>query len=190
MEQDNNTVVRLSPLEESDTAEIRALAVSIWRTHYSSFVCTEQIEYMLQDRYTVDDLRPYIHDYNRSNSNKEQRQFTVLRVCGAIAGFLRTRVDDNDHAFFKVEELYLGEEYRGRGYGSLLLQKAESLASKHDGCKKLYLYVNRSNTLAVAVYQCKGFQIVKEQVFDIGHGFVMDDYRMEKDLVLLDDNPE
>ena len=36
---------------------------------------------------------------------------------------------------------------------------------------------------AIAAYKKKGFTIVREQKADIGHGFIMDDYVMEKALV-------
>lgn len=161
----------LSSLRASEIAEIRSLAVSIWREHYSSFLSNEQIEYMLQNKYTADDLLPYAR-------GKEDRWFLLLRVGNVLAGFLRARLD-NDCNSLKLEEIYLARRFRAQGYGSLLLSTAEKQAREH-GRKLLYLYVNRSNASSIVVYQQKGFQIVKAIVFDIGHGFVMDDYRMEK----------
>ena len=39
--------------------------------------------------------------------------------------------------------------------------------------------VNRNNTGSVAAYEKMGFQKVREQVAEIGGGYVMDDYIME-----------
>ena len=46
----------------------------------------------------------------------------------------------------------------------------------------LCLQVNRGNRDAIAAYQRYGFVIREARVFDIGGGFVMDDYVMEAPL--------
>ena len=47
----------------------------------------------------------------------------------------------------------------------------------------LYLNVNKHNENAIGFYRINGFSIVKEEVIDIGNGFVMDDYVFEKPLI-------
>lgn len=44
----------------------------------------------------------------------------------------------------------------------------------------LYLTVNRENAGSIAAYLAMGFRKVREQVTDIGEGYVMDDFIMEK----------
>ena len=46
----------------------------------------------------------------------------------------------------------------------------------------LFLQVNKQNTGAIGFYAAAGFTIARGAVFDIGSGFVMDDYVMEKRL--------
>ena len=58
----------------------------------------------------------------------------------------------------------------------------EQLARRR-GLKLLWLTVNKGNP-AVKAYERLGFRIAADLVMDIGGGFVMDDYRMEKPLVL------
>ncbi len=48
------------------------------------------------------------------------------------------------------------------------------------GHHSLWLQVNTKNTGAIVFYRAAGFRIVREAVFDIGGGFVMDDYLMAK----------
>ncbi len=50
------------------------------------------------------------------------------------------------------------------------------------GRHTLVLQVNKRNTGAIAFYRRAGFEVVREAVFDIGAGFVMDDYVMGKRL--------
>jgi ribosomal protein S18 acetylase RimI-like enzyme len=44
------------------------------------------------------------------------------------------------------------------------------------------LAVNKRNTAAIGSYRKYGFVVRESIVDDIGHGFVMDDYVMEKKL--------
>ena len=46
----------------------------------------------------------------------------------------------------------------------------------------IYLTVNRNNRHAYEVYLAKGFKVIAEECADIGFGFVMDDYIMEKEV--------
>ena len=57
----------------------------------------------------------------------------------------------------------------------------EQLARRR-GLNLLWLTVNKGNP-AVNAYERLGFRIATDLVMDIGVGFVMDDYRMEKLLV-------
>ncbi len=52
------------------------------------------------------------------------------------------------------------------------------------GAPAVWLQVNKRNERAIAAYLRAGFQIEKEAVFDIGGGFVMDDYVMTRGVSL------
>jgi ribosomal protein S18 acetylase RimI-like enzyme len=81
----------------------------------------------------------------------------------------------------KLQELYIAKNFRKRGNGTLLLHHAESLA-KQQSCGSIFLYVNRCNARAIRLYQSMGYEIANQQIFDIGQGYVMDDYRMVKNI--------
>jgi ribosomal protein S18 acetylase RimI-like enzyme len=63
----------------------------------------------------------------------------------------------------------------------MMLRHVEERA-RERGCRSLVLQVNKRNDIAVAFYRKAGFSVREEAVFDIGGGFVMDDYVMEKAL--------
>ena len=44
----------------------------------------------------------------------------------------------------------------------------------------MYLTVNKHNELGTRAYFAKGFEVIDSVETDIGEGFVMDDYIMEK----------
>jgi len=159
----------LEPLRESEIPEISRLARAIWRGHYTKIIGAAQVEYMLQNKYDSDDLKPYLSAY--------ERWFDVLRVNGELAGFLRC--SKHSPVALKLEEIYLASEHRGTGLGKALLLRAEALAHE-NGLGAVFLYVNRGNLNTVAAYRKSGFVVTESKVIDIGGGFVMDDYRMEK----------
>jgi GNAT superfamily N-acetyltransferase len=161
----------LEPLETSEIAEVCELARAIWRHHYATILSSAQIEYMLRQKYTQADLARY--------PGATDQWLDVLRVEGVLSGFLRTSLAHGEG--FRLEEIYLAQAVRGEGFGRLLLERAESLALEH-GRKRVFLRVNRANTDSIATYQRNGYVITRSEVFDIGHGFVMDDHLMEKSI--------
>ena len=55
------------------------------------------------------------------------------------------------------------------------------LCKKHN-LDKIWLTCNRNNTNTLNVYKHWGFKKVREEVADIGNGFVMDDYILEYEI--------
>lgn len=161
--------VLLDPLKAPDFSALRALARSIWHEHYASVISRDQIDYMLSRKYTPEDLSPYV--------NGRDRWFDVLRVDGEPRGFLRCQRERA--TVLKLSEIYLAKACRGQGLGQRLLRRAEDLAQA-AGCTSITLYVNRRNTLAIRAYERAGYAIRRECDVDIGNGYVMNDYLMEK----------
>lgn len=162
--------VFLSPLTPADFGTVAALADTIWRTHYSAMITMAQIEFMLAGRYTPERLRRYI--------DADDRWLELLTVDGVPVGYCSYALTDTPQEM-KLQELYLLPDYRGRGLGSFMLQHVETQA-RTRGCTALMLTVNKGNTDAIAIYRHAGFNVREEAVFDIGNGFVMDDYVMVK----------
>lgn len=81
---------------------------------------------------------------------------------------------------YKLQKLYVLPTEQKTGLGKVLLETVETVA-KSMGAIKLQLNVNRKN-VAKNFYERNGFTVVKEEDIDIGHGYYMNDYVMEKDL--------
>ena len=86
----------------------------------------------------------------------------------------------------KGRELFLSKIYvlssrRGLGYGKKAVQFVETVA-KELNLNKIALTVNKNNVNSIKAYEKIGFKNVGSVVQDIGNGFVMDDYKMEKTL--------
>jgi ribosomal protein S18 acetylase RimI-like enzyme len=163
----------LRPLEERDFDAVAAVARSIWLAHYTTLITTAQIEYMLGGRFAPDNLRLYLR--------AEDRWMDLLEVDGELAGYcsyaLTSEIEE-----MKLEQLYLAPHLHGLGLGASMLRHVERRAFDR-GSRTLILQVNKRNEKAIKLYRRAGFAVREEVVVDIGGGFVMDDYVMEKRLV-------
>jgi ribosomal protein S18 acetylase RimI-like enzyme len=164
--------IRLDALTAADFEELAQLAGTIWRAHYSKIISSAQVDYMLAGRYTPEKLRLYL--------NADDRWLMLLRLDNETIGYCSYALTGNPGEM-KLEQLYLLPELQGQGLGRLMLRHVEEQAQAR-GCRTLVLQVNKRNDIAVAFYRKAGFTVRKEAVFDIGGGFVMDDYVMEKAL--------
>lgn len=152
-------------------AGIAALAAIIWRAHYPGIISREQIEYMLARMYDVEVMRREL-----SNGIAYDR----LLLSGQLRGFA-SYGPNAAPGELKLHKLYVHPDCQRQGLGTLLLKHTEGVA-RHGGFKTIVLAVNKKNAGAVSAYRKHGFTIRDSVVVDIGGGFVMDDYVMEKPL--------
>lgn len=162
--------IHLDPLTDRDFDTVARLADTIWRGHYGRLISMAQIDYMLDGRYTAENLRRYI--------DSDMRWMRVLRVDGQAAGYCSWSLGERDDEV-KLEQLYLLPEHKGKGLGGLMMRTVED-ACRALGRPVLYLTVNKGNLDSIAIYRRSGFEVREEAVFDIGNGYVMDDYVMAK----------
>lgn len=172
------TDVTITPVTALDFPVLRELAGTIWRQHYTRIISAAQIDYMLAGRFKDELLREHIR--------AADRWLELLSVAGTPVGYcgyelaeMKGAGDEHNHAALKLGQLYVLESHRGMGLGKFMLRHVEGRA-RELGVEKLWLQVNKQNSGAIGFYRAAGFKVVREAVFDIGGGFVMDDYLMEK----------
>ncbi len=158
-------------LTPADFATVAALGDRIWRQHYAAIISMAQIEYMLAGRYTDAKLAAYV--------DAPDRWLLIVRAGDDPVGYFSyARVSPDE---VKLEQLYLIAAERGRGTGARMMAHVEAHA-RALGCRGVVLTVNKHNTSAIAVYAHRGYAVREAAVFDIGNGYVMDDYVMAKAL--------
>ena len=168
--------ITLTPVTEPNFPVLRQLADTIWRQHYVGIISVGQIDYMLAGRFTDEALRAHMQ--------AADKWLELLRVSGTPVGYCGYEVASGDRseaspAAMKLGQLYVLETHRGMGLGRFMLGHIESRA-RELGCRSLWLQVNKQNTGAIGFYRAAGLEVVREAVFEIGGGFVMDDYVMRK----------
>ena len=152
------------------------LARTIWTHHYVPIIGPEQVEYML-DR------------IQSAGAIKEQIEsgygYYLLYDNDNAVGYIAL-LEDRLHHKLMISKIYVEATKQGKGYGNQLLEFTKKKALQKD-IQTIWLTVNRHNSNSINWYQKRGFEIVDEKKFDIGNGFVMDDYVLEvatKDLLV------
>jgi ribosomal protein S18 acetylase RimI-like enzyme len=81
----------------------------------------------------------------------------------------------------KIHKIYVLPKTQGTGMGKQLFEVVKTKAQENQQTA-IFLNVNKYNN-AQNFYQKLGFTIIKEEVIDIGNGYVMDDYVMEVNII-------
>ena len=158
--------------EEKDLPIIKKLAETIWPVCYKDVISPEQITYMLDLIYSMPSLKSQL---------QKGHQFIIALQNDAPVGFASfSKKSDTEYTTFRLHKLYVLTTLQTKGIGSFLLDVVTA-QSKSAGAVLLELNVNKHNP-SIKFYNKKGFNIVKEEVIDIGNGYVMDDYVMAKTL--------
>jgi GNAT superfamily N-acetyltransferase len=160
--------IQIIPVSDENQIDmIERLAFEIWNQHFIPIIGKAQVDYMLakfQSKAAIADqiANGYLY-YLFDNGDQHIGYMAVLPQA--------------DRLF--LSKLYIVASGRGKGYGRQALAFLEKMAIE-KGADRISLTVNRHNGDTISAYERLGFQNVGTVVQDIGGGFVMDDYRMEK----------
>jgi ribosomal protein S18 acetylase RimI-like enzyme len=146
---------------------VEALAKEIWTEHYIPIIGRGQVDYMLARFQSMQAISEQI---------AMGYLYFLIEEEGQFVGYVS--VQPKEHELF-LSKIYVLSSCRGKGYGKKAVKFVEELA-KEKGLGKIVLTVNKNNTLAIKAYEAIGFKKIEAIVQDIGNGFVMDDYKMEK----------
>ena len=162
--------VSLRNASAEDTGLIRELSLRVWPQTYDAILSREQIRYMLNLMYSEAALHRQMRDGQR---------FYLICSADTPVGFASYSAPEPQ--LFKLHKFYLLPQQQGRGSGRAAMQQLINQI-KNEGAAFLQLNVNRNNP-ALEFYKKLGFTTVREEDIDIGGGFFMNDYVMEKKLV-------
>ena len=153
----------------SEIESVTALAHEIWNEHFVPIIGQAQVDYMLGKFQSIPAIGEQIAN---------GYQYYIVSEGGQGAGYVAV-VASPETSSAQLSKIYIKEEQRGRGLGKAAMEFVEDLCLKM-GIRKLWLTVNKHNTGSIAFYERVGWTNAGPTVQDIGGGFVMDDYKMEK----------
>lgn len=163
------TRVQLVPVTNAtQVADIARMAREVWNEFYVPLIGQAQVDYMVAKFQSAEAMQSQI------DSGYE---YFHIQQSGGNVGYTAIRHDAADARVF-ISKLYVLAAHRRSGAGRHTLALIECMARERRATR-LWLTVNKGNP-SVQAYERLGFRIVEALVMDIGHGYVMDDYKMEK----------
>ncbi len=153
----------------TDIPLIRELTFKVWPQTYAAIITKEQIDFMLEMMYSETSLQQQMND---------GCQFIIVHSESEPVGF--ASYQETVPSVFKLHKIYVLSSQQGKGTGRFVIDYIITNIEQW-GATALQLQVNRQNK-AKKFYEKLGFIVIEEANFDIGNGFFMNDYIMEKKL--------
>ena len=169
MQKNSHRQLTIRPASQKDIEAIRKIAFETWPLAYEKILGKEQLSYMLDRMYSVVSLMEQMNGHHSF--------FIAIQDIKPI-GFASYSVIDK--TIFKLQKLYVLPGKQKTGVGQKLLQSVENEAKKQGG-NRLQLNVNRNN-ISRQFYERNGFSIIGSDDIDIGAGFFMNDFIMQKEI--------
>lgn len=166
----NNLSVEIARVSTDDDIDcVATLATDIWTEHFTPIIGASQVKYMLKK-------------FQRSDVIKSQitsgAEYYLAKVENESVGYIGL-IPDLDARKMMLSKIYLKSSTRGKGVGKALLDYVEDKCVL-ENFSSLWLTVNKFNDGPITWYKRSGFFVIEEVKKDIGGGFFMDDYIMEK----------
>ena len=162
---------------DEQTHQLADMAGAIWREYWPAHIGAAQTEYMIEHFQSYEAIsrdmalptNPYEYWFVVVNQGEETER---------IVGFTGGHDEPETNRFF-ISKIYLLAEERGKHFAIRIIEFYTQLCQER-GFHAMYLTVNKHNDLGVRAYLGKGFETIESVETDIGEGFIMDDYIMEK----------
>ncbi|TAG21734.1 MAG: GNAT family N-acetyltransferase [Cytophagia bacterium] len=163
-------MITIRPATNAELRIVRQIAYATWPSTYGEILSMAQIEYMLELMYNLDTLQKQLEE--------KSQVFLLAFSSNEILGFASYELNYKDAASTKIHKIYMLPQAQGKGIGKALIEAIETTA-RQNGNDALILNVNQFNK-AVSFYERIGFKKAGNEVIDIGNGYVMDDFIMQK----------
>lgn len=164
--------MKLTALKIEQLPIVIGLTKKIWPVAYGEILSKAQLDYMIDKFYNETALRELIqkgHVFYLAQDDNDN-----------YVGFVSYEIN-SEPSKTKIHKIYVLPETQGTGLGRQFFELVKEKAIENHQ-KAIFLNVNKYNN-AIHFYTKLGFTKVKDEVIDIGNGYVMDDYVMEVDIV-------
>ena len=164
--------MKLTALKIEQLPIVIDLTKKIWPVAYGEILSKAQLDYMIDKFYNETALRELIQ--------KGHVFYLAQDDNGKEVGFVSYEINSEPNKT-KIHKIYVLPETQGTGLGRQFFELVKEKAIENQQ-NAIFLNVNKYNN-AIHFYTKLGFTKVKDEVIDIGNGYVMDDYVMEVDIL-------
>ena len=164
--------MKLTALKIEQLPIVIDLTKKIWPVAYGEILSKAQLDYMIDKFYNETALRELIqkgHVFYLAQDDNEK-----------YVGFVSYELNSEPNKT-KIHKIYVLPETQGTGLGRQFFELVKEKAIENNQ-NAIFLNVNKYNN-AIHFYTKLGFVKVKDEIIDIGNGYVMDDYVMEVDIL-------
>ena len=152
--------------QHENLEDLEKLATFVWHESYGELLGNAQIEYMLGKF------------QNREAFERQLTEGYVYRIVKDGEGMIGYTASVFDEGRIFLSKLYLKKKYHGKGLGRMMI---EDVISLYPQARAIWLTVNKHNP-SYDIYRHLGFRAIDSVCTDIGEGYYMDDYVMQRDL--------
>lgn len=170
---------------DEDKERLTQMAGEIWREYWPALIGEAQTEYMVANFQSLEaierDMAEHGYEYwlvRAADELTEPELAAGAEPAFRDVGYTGGRVEAETGRFF-ISKIYLYAHERGKHFASRVIAFYDRLCADR-GLAAMYLTVNKHNDLGIRAYRAKGFETIDAVETDIGEGFIMDDYIMEK----------
>ncbi len=155
-------------LSEQQINEVSDFAICVWHEYFPFLLSDQQIDYMC-DLFNTPSVM-------MDNITNHHYQYYGVYHQDTMIGYIALQ----DHpSYLFLSKLYLSAAAIGQGHARAMMDFVIEEA-KSRGYHSIQLTCNKYNQHSLDVYHHYGFTIIDADQTDIGNGFIMDDYIMEK----------
>lgn len=166
-----NKTLSIHLLKEGEVDSLQKVAQKVWPATFKEILSPAQIAYMMEMMYSPKSLL---------EQQKSGCRLFILKKDAEDIGFISLEHNKDDSGKTKVHKIYVLQEIQGTGAGKFLMDHAFAEAEKY-GDAAVFLNVNRYNK-AIGFYEYYGFKKMYTEDIDIGQGYLMEDWVMERPL--------
>lgn len=154
--------------DKKQIKKVEEIARIVWSQHYAQILEQGQIDFMLEKYQSAEAIERQIQ--------QDGYAYYIISSDGKECGYFAFTMDKETLFLSKI---YVMENYRKQGIASQTINFLRNICIEQNLCA-IWLTVNKNNEGSIQAYQHLGFQKVRSQTTDIGEGYVMDDYIMQK----------
>jgi ribosomal protein S18 acetylase RimI-like enzyme len=165
-------MIEIREAGSEDIPLIQKLAKEVWYITYGPLQPKEKVDYLYELMYSTSSLLQQM--------TEKHHRFIIAKDDSGYLGYASYELNCNNQGKTKIHKIYVMPNAQGKGVGKELVAMIEDIASS-KGNTVLSLNVFRHNP-AINFYQKLGFEKTREEKIDVGNGFVMDDFVMERHL--------
>jgi ribosomal protein S18 acetylase RimI-like enzyme len=164
-------MIEIIEATSQDLPLIRQLAEQTFHITYLPLQPKEKVDYLFGLMYNPTSL---------ADQMKNGQRFILAKDEMGYQGFASYEINCKKIGLTKIHKIYILPTVQGKGVGKKLINAIAEIAYQNKN-QTLSLNVYRKNP-AIEFYEKLGFKKVEEIDINVGNGFTMNDYVMEKNM--------